>query len=59
VPLPSTLDEALASLDADPVARAWLPPVMYESYVAVKRKEIELTRGVDPTEICRRYHDAY
>jgi len=59
VPLPSTLDEALATLDADPIARAWLPPTMYESYVAVKRKEIELTHGVDPAEICRRYHDAY
>jgi hypothetical protein len=32
---------------------------MYESYVAVKRKEIEMFVGVDAKEICRRYHDAY
>jgi glutamine synthetase len=59
VPLPSSLTEALAALDADPVAKAWLPPVMYESYTLVKRKEIEMFSGTDPAEICRRYHDAY
>ena len=59
IPLPSTLAEALDTLDADPIARTWLPPVMYQSYVAVKRKEIEIAAGVDPRETCRRYHDAY
>ena len=59
VPLPSSLTEALAALDADPIAKAWLPPAMYESYTLVKRKEIEMFSGVDATEICRRYHDAY
>lgn len=58
-PLPGTLAEALDLLEADPAARAWLPTVMYESYVAVKRKEIEMFAGVDPLEVCRRYHDAY
>jgi glutamine synthetase len=58
-PLPSSLDEALATLDADAAVKAWLPPVMYESYVAVKRKELEMFAGVDPVEMCRRYHDAY
>jgi glutamine synthetase len=57
--LPSSLTQALATLDADPIAKAWLPPVMYESYVAVKRTEIAMFAGVDPAEICRRYHDAY
>jgi glutamine synthetase len=58
-PLPASLGEALSIFDADPIARAWLPPVMYESYVAVKRKEIDMFAGVDADEICRRYHDAY
>jgi glutamine synthetase len=57
--LPSSLTQALATLDADPIAKAWLPPVMYESYVAVKRTEVAMFAGVDPAEICRRYHDAY
>jgi glutamine synthetase len=59
VPLPSSLSEALDALDADPVAKAWLPPKMYESYVLVKRKEIEMFSGIGAAEICKRYHDAY
>jgi glutamine synthetase len=59
VPLPSSLAEALEALDRDPVAKAWLPPAMYESYTLVKRKEIEMFSGTDAAEICRRYHDAY
>jgi glutamine synthetase len=59
VDLPSTLARALDTLEADPIAKAWLPPVMYSSYVAVKRTEIAMFAGVDPLEICRRYHDVY
>ncbi|MEX2184178.1 MAG: glutamine synthetase family protein [Chloroflexota bacterium] len=59
VPLPGSLAEALDALDADEDARGWLPPVMYESYVAVKRAEIQLAEAVDPAEVARRYRDAY
>ena len=59
VPLPSTLGEALDALAADERARAWLPGQMYESYVAVKRAEIELAEAMDPADLCRRYRDAY
>ena len=59
VALPSSLTEALEALDADPLARAWLPPQMYESYVAVKRAEIDLAEALDPDELCRRYREAY
>lgn len=59
VPLPSTLSEALQALDEDERARAWLPGEMYESYVAVKRAEIDLVAGLDPAEACRRYAGAY
>lgn len=58
-PLPGSLSEALEALDADERARAWLPPVMYESYVAVKRAEIALAEAADPDEVARRYRDAY
>ena len=59
VTLPATLTEALDTLEADPVARTWMPPLMHSSFVAVKRKEVEMFSGVDANEICRRYHDVY
>jgi glutamine synthetase len=59
VSLPATLGEALGQLDADATAKGWMSPVMYDSYVSVKRKEIEMSAGADPTELCRRYHDVY
>lgn len=59
VPLPSSLSEALDRLDADTMARSWLPPTMYSSYVAVKRKEIEMFADAAPEAMCKRYHDAY
>ncbi len=59
LPLPSSLGEALDALDADERARAWLPALMYESYVAVKRAEIALAEALEPAEVCRRYQDVY
>jgi len=59
VPLPSSLDEALGALEANATVKGWMSPVMYESYVGVKRKEIEMAKGADAAEICRRYHEVY
>ena len=59
VPLPGSLTEALERMDADPVVKRWMSPTFYQSYVAVKRKEIAMFTGADPSEICRRYHDVY
>jgi glutamine synthetase len=59
LPLPSSLGEALDLMHADPVVRGWLSPVMYESYLLVKRKEIEMFAGSDPAETCRRYAAVY
>lgn len=58
-PLPSSLGEALDLMLASPAVSAWLPPLMLQSYVAVKRKEIEMFAEASPQEMCRRYHDAY
>ena len=44
-PLPSSLGEALDLMLASPVVSGWLPDLMRESYVAVKRKEIEMFAG--------------
>lgn len=58
-PLPSSLGEALDLLDAESAVKGWMSPTFYESYVAVKRKEIEMFAGKDPAEMCRRYQNAY
>ncbi len=59
VRLPETLDAALAALESDPVARAFLPGPLMAAYLGVKRAELELTRGWTPEEICRRYAEVY
>jgi glutamine synthetase len=58
-PLPQSLSEALNVLYEDKVARAWLPPLLYETYVGVKRAELAILAGMDDAEICRRYAAVY
>jgi glutamine synthetase len=58
-PLPSSLGEALDLILASDVVSGWLPDLMRESYVAVKRKEIAMFESVVPEAMCKRYHDAY
>ncbi|MDQ6822258.1 MAG: glutamine synthetase family protein [Actinomycetota bacterium] len=57
--MPGTLEEALESLHQDEIARGWFPPLLYESYVGVKRAELSLLEGLDHDEVCRRYVAAY
>jgi glutamine synthetase len=57
--LPATLSEALAALDQDAGARGWLPPLMREAFVSLKRAELAATDGLELPEICRRYAAAY
>ena len=58
-PLPASLGEALDRLVADKTVSGWLPPVMLQSYVAVKRKEIAMMAGLSADEICARYRNVY
>jgi glutamine synthetase len=58
-PLPSSLGEALDLMAKSDVVSGWLPDLMRQSYVAVKRKEIEMFAGATPETMCKRYHDAY
>ncbi|CAB4338421.1 unannotated protein [freshwater metagenome] len=58
-PLPSSLAEALDLMEADSVVKSWMSPTMYESYVSVKRTEIEITKDLTNEEICRRYARVY
>lgn len=57
--LPSSLAEALDLMLASEVVSSWLPDLMRESYVAVKRKEIEMFAKATPEAMCKSYHDAY
>jgi glutamine synthetase len=53
--LPTTLGEALAGLELDPAARDWLPPRLRETYLGLKRLELELVADLDDEEVCRLY----
>jgi len=59
VPLPATLEEALAAFEADEVARTWLPEVMRDSYLSVKRLESSMAAGLTAKELADRYAEAY
>ncbi len=58
-PLPGSLAEAIALMEADATVAGFLPKVMRESWIAVKRKEIEMTEGLDDDTVCARYREAY
>jgi glutamine synthetase len=57
--MPTSLTDALACLHNDDTARGWLPALLYDTYVAVKRAELSLVEQLDQDEICRRYAAAY
>jgi glutamine synthetase len=57
--LPRSLQDALAALARDDTARAWMSPLLYEAYVAVKRAEISAAQDQELDELCRRYGDIY
>ena len=57
--LPASLQESLDALAQDAAARAWMTPLLYEAYVAVKRFEIAASADLDIEELCRRYAAVY
>jgi glutamine synthetase len=57
--LPRSLGESLHALEEDDTARSWLTPLLYETYLSVKRAELEAVAGVDIGEVCRRYAAVY
>jgi glutamine synthetase len=59
VPLPASLSEALAALEADSIARSWMPELMRSAYTSLKRLEQELADAQTPEELCRRHAAAY
>ncbi|MGF6228757.1 glutamine synthetase [Inquilinus ginsengisoli] len=57
--LPSSLPDALAALQADPVALGWLPEPMRSAYFAMKRAEQAMVDGLDAKAQCARYGEVY
>jgi glutamine synthetase len=58
-PLPRSLEEALAALEADELADNWWSRESKAAYLAFKRAEIKAVEGVTPEEICARYAAVY
>jgi glutamine synthetase len=57
--LPGSLQLALQALAEDETARGWMPPLLYDAYMAVKRSELEAMSGLELDEVCRRYAEIY
>lgn len=57
--LPSSLEEALAALEADDVVRAWFPQELWDCYLSLKRTELGLVAELPPAHACARYADVY
>ncbi|MGW5157925.1 glutamine synthetase family protein [Nonomuraea wenchangensis] len=58
-PLPASLPEALAALEADEVARGWFPPELLHTFLTVKRTELDHVAGLPSHELCRKVADVY
>lgn len=57
--LPGSLTAALNALESDRIASGWLPPLLLESYLGMKRAEIAMVAGLDDAAICKRYAEIY
>ena len=54
---PSRRNSGLETTDRS--ASGWMSAMMYESYSAVKRMEIDMFKDATPEQICARYSHAY
>lgn len=57
--LPESLEAALEAWQSDAEVWSWMPPVMREAFVSVKRAEIKAAAGMTPEELCKRYAAVY
>jgi glutamine synthetase len=58
-PLPTSLTDALALLEANDAAGEWLGAALLSGYLLFKRAEVQGLRDLDESEICRRYAEVY
>jgi glutamine synthetase len=57
--LPATLAEALEALGRDEELHGWMPAIMYDAFVSIKRTELSASARLDLQELCRRYVAIY
>ena len=57
--LPTSLTAALDALAADEVARGWLPPRLYETFMNIKRMEAARFAHAEPEAIAAAYRAVY
>lgn len=57
--LPGSLEEAQRLLLADSELCAQLPPALLQTYVAMKRQELALTRELSEEQLCESYAKFY
>jgi glutamine synthetase len=58
-PLPRSLDEALANLEACAAAREWFGDTFFRAYLSFKRAELRVIEGLTEAETCARYAEVY
>jgi glutamine synthetase len=58
-PLPESLGAALDALEADTEAWNWMPPRLRDTFVAVKRMEVERFAGAEPHAVASAYREIY
>jgi glutamine synthetase len=57
--LPTSLTEALAALEADPVVCGWMSPTFLECWKGMRLKELEIISGLDDSALCSLYAEVY
>lgn len=57
--LPGSLPDAIDALLADDTVRGWFAPNLIETFVAIKRDELQQLEGLSPEEICEAYTRVY
>jgi glutamine synthetase len=57
--LPASLQDSLIALEQDEVARGWMPGLLHDAYLSVKRAELAAVAGLEELEVCRRYGAVY
>lgn len=57
--LPASLAESLMAFESDPGVRQWFSPVAMETYVGLKRAELQFCDGMDVEAVCQHYSRVY
>ncbi len=57
--LPTSFPLALEALDADPIAKGWLPPLLLDCYRKHKQNEIAAMADLSDAEQAQRYAEVY